>query len=235
MRTFDELVERLKEAKSLGWVNTHRPGDTGIGKTVEDLLGIKENNAPGPDGQDVELKSCRKSSKSMLTLFTKAPLPRGANSVILEGYGYPVSDEDPKKELHTTVNAETFNTLRGHTGLKLKLGDGRVSIIDHNSTVIGYWDEGTLKKCFEKKFPRLLLIKADNRGEGKREEFRVQEAWFLMGFHFTKFLEMIGRKIIVVDIRLGHYPNGRPHDHGTAFRMMLNKLDLCFERRKSVL
>ena len=47
----------------------------GIGKTLEDLLGIKENNFPGPDGITTELKSARKNSKSMLTLFTKSPDP----------------------------------------------------------------------------------------------------------------------------------------------------------------
>ena len=44
MKTFDELVEGIKEIKDCGFVKTHRADDTGIGKTLEDLLGIKENN-----------------------------------------------------------------------------------------------------------------------------------------------------------------------------------------------
>ena len=51
MKTFDELVEGIKELKERGFVKTHRSNDTGIGKTLEDLLGIKENNFAGPDGQ----------------------------------------------------------------------------------------------------------------------------------------------------------------------------------------
>jgi len=61
-------------------VRTHRSGNTGIGKTLEDLLGIEENNIPGPDGAMIELKSSRKSATSMMSLFTKSPLPKSANT-----------------------------------------------------------------------------------------------------------------------------------------------------------
>ena len=57
----------------MGWIKTHRSGPTGIGKTLEDLLGIVENNIDGPDFGDYELKSCRLNSNSMLTIFTKTP------------------------------------------------------------------------------------------------------------------------------------------------------------------
>ncbi len=65
----------------MGWIKTHRSGNTGIGKTLEDLLGITENNIQGPDFGSYELKSGRINSNSMLTLMTKSPEPRGINSV----------------------------------------------------------------------------------------------------------------------------------------------------------
>ncbi len=40
------LKERLEEIKARGFIKTHRAHDTGIGKTLEDLLHIKENNIP---------------------------------------------------------------------------------------------------------------------------------------------------------------------------------------------
>ena len=84
MKRFEEIVARLKELKAQGYVKTHRSGPTGIGKTLEDLLGIQENNIPGPDiGEEIELKSARKSVGSMVTLFTKSPLPKKVNSKLL--------------------------------------------------------------------------------------------------------------------------------------------------------
>jgi hypothetical protein len=63
------LKKELQKIKKFGFVPTHRTGDTGIGKTLEDLLNIKENNIPLHDIEGVaELKAYRKSAKSMLTL-----------------------------------------------------------------------------------------------------------------------------------------------------------------------
>ena len=78
--TLSELKDRLEQIKSLGFVRTHRNGDTGIGKTLEDLLNIKENNIPLPDiGEIGELKTYRKKAGSMLTLFTLEPQPKGGD------------------------------------------------------------------------------------------------------------------------------------------------------------
>lgn len=70
---YSDLVAELIEIKSSGFVKTHRAGNTGIGKTLEDLLGIYENNVPGPDGDMVELKSARKEAKSMPNIEFKFP------------------------------------------------------------------------------------------------------------------------------------------------------------------
>lgn len=75
---YNEFLKRITEIKEMNYVRSHRKGDTGIGKTIEDLLGITENNIAGPDFSIYELKSGRKDSSSMLTLFTKTPMPKGA-------------------------------------------------------------------------------------------------------------------------------------------------------------
>jgi hypothetical protein len=84
MKGYYEIIKKLKEIKKMGYIKTRRAGNTGVGKTLEDLLGIKENNIPGPNAHMIELKAARKNASSMLTLFTKSPLPPKANSVLLE-------------------------------------------------------------------------------------------------------------------------------------------------------
>jgi len=83
-----ELIQKLKEIKKRGYIKTHRVGTTGVGKTSENLLGITENNIPGPNIAMIELKSARKNVSSILTLFTKSPLPSKANSALLQRFGY---------------------------------------------------------------------------------------------------------------------------------------------------
>jgi hypothetical protein len=66
----NEIVEKLKNIKNLGYVETHRKGPTGIGKTLEDLFGIEENNIALPDFGEIELKSTREITTNLITLFT---------------------------------------------------------------------------------------------------------------------------------------------------------------------
>lgn len=252
MKEYSELLRKLKEIKNYGYVQTHRTGDTGIGKTLEDLLGIDENNIPGPNGRMIELKSARKNAKSMLTLFTKSPLPSRSNSILLERFGYPSRRGNNRKELHTTVNAISYNTLKGKIGFKIDVTGDRIELVAGSSgsglgrflekkgssqeaEVVGYWDKATLADRFESKLPRLLYVKADSRGSGSNEEFWFNEAWLLTGFDFVNFVKLLKHGDILVDIRIGQYPNGRPHDHGTGFRVLPDKLDLCFSNRGRVI
>ncbi len=152
MITYPELIEKLKEIKEMGYIKTHRAGTTGIGKTLEDLLGIKENNIPGPNAAMIELKSARKNVKSMLTLFTKSPLPRGANSILLQRYGYESSKRNKRKELHTTVNALKYNQLKGKLGFKINTEEDGICLVNLQKEILGYWDKETLKKSLEKNF-----------------------------------------------------------------------------------
>ena len=39
--TLEDFIERFTEIKAMGWIKTHRSGQTGIGKTLEDLERLK--------------------------------------------------------------------------------------------------------------------------------------------------------------------------------------------------
>ena len=233
--TYQEMVKRLKVIKAAEYIKTHRTGTTGIGKTLEDLLGIIENNFSGPNGVKTELKSARKNTSSMLTLFTKSPLPERANSVLLERFGYETRRGNGRKELHTTVNAIEYNQLKGKPGFKVNIDEERVNLVTVDKEIVGYWDKETLKNSFERKLPKILYVKADSRGKGCYEEFWFNEAWLLSGFDFENFVRLLKESVVLVDIRIGQYPNGRPHDHGTGFRVLPNKLDLCFSHREKIM
>ena len=233
MKTFDQLVEEIKKLKKIGFIKTHRSGNTGIGKTLEDELGIEENNFPGPDGITTELKSARKNSKSMLTLFTKSPDPHGINSELLKSFGYPATNG--KLHLHTTVNAVEFNTLKGKTGFKIEIKDDKVNLVSKNKNLVPYWKKETLQKSFEKKYTELLYVKAESQLSGSNEEFHFNEAWLMKGFDFDNFIKLLKNGEIKVDIRIGQYSDGSPHDHGTGFRVFPDKLDLCFSKRKKII
>ena len=90
--TKQALIDKLKEIVNTGWIpNARRGNQGGIGNTLEDLLGIKENNLPIPNAAEWELKAQRLNSSSLTTLFHIEPSPRAVgfvSQILLPKYGW---------------------------------------------------------------------------------------------------------------------------------------------------
>lgn len=228
--TIGKLKNKLKEIEKLKFVPTHRVGDTGIGKTLEDLLGIKENNIPLCDiGKEAELKAYRKDATSMLTLFTLEPRPKGGDRdrFLLDNFGYSKRDNKRSKELHSTVTCKRYN----NQGLKLAVRKDRISVIGKGRKLNIYWDIELLKQKFNEKLPALVYFLADRKIINGRENFHFNEAYFLSGFDFKLFKKMVKKDFIVADFRMYYRPNGSVRNHGTGFRVKINRLYDCFKNK----
>jgi hypothetical protein len=239
--TLDDFICEYTKIKTMGWVKTHRSGPTGIGKTLEDLLGIVENNIDGPDFGDYELKSCRLNSNSMLTIFTKTPQPQGAANTLRMTFGYSSNAYDnDEKVLHSTLSADRFVSIAstGHS-LKVTCDPTKVSIIAEDGKSYAYWTREQLKKTFEKKYKnKFVYAKAQSRGSGASEEFMFIEAYEVSGFNYEAFVDLLEKGKIYIDLRIGQYhggaKNGQTHDHGTGFRIKENDQPLLFKVNKKI-
>lgn len=228
--TIKGLKNKLKDIKKLKFVPTHRIGDTGIGKTLEDLLEIKENNIPLCDiGKVAELKAYRKDATSMLTLFTLEPKPKGGDRdrFLLDNFGYSKRNNKRAKELHSTVTCERYN----NQGLKLSVKKDKISVLGRNRKLNIFWDIEILRQKFNEKLPALVYVLADRKIINDREHFHFNEAYFLSGFDFELFKKMVKRDFIVVDFRMYYKPNGSVRNHGTGFRVKINRLYNCFKNK----
>ena len=79
MKTYtkESLIRALEDIADKGWILNARPGNAGgIGNTLEDLLGITENNLPLPNAAEWELKCQRVGTSALTTLFHMEPSPR---------------------------------------------------------------------------------------------------------------------------------------------------------------
>jgi hypothetical protein len=80
--TKESLIQKLGEIAGRGFVPNARHGNHGgAGNTLEDLLGIEENNLPIPNAAEWELKTHKVGSASLVTLFHSEPSPRAVRSV----------------------------------------------------------------------------------------------------------------------------------------------------------
>ncbi len=123
--TKDELTEKIREVSSAGWHKSVKKtrdtrNDGAVGNTLEQLLGIEENNLPIPNAREWELKGQRKHSASLITLKHIEPSPTAArivSNILLPLYGWPHAQAGakyPKKEMsfRSTTSAMAF-TSRG--------------------------------------------------------------------------------------------------------------------------
>lgn len=236
IHTLEDFKQQYQQIVNMGWIPSHRPGPTGIGKTLEDLLGIPENNIDGPDFGDYELKSGRIDGNSMLTILTKAPQPRGVNTALRLNFGYSSSVySNEERVLHATLSAN-FHSIIPNTGHSLTIACDRtkISILDENGTEQAYWVIETLKNAFNRKYPnKLVYVKAKAKTDiYGNEEFQFLEAYEVSGLCFENFISLIAQGKIYIDLRIGQYHSGsnagKTHDHGTAFRIKEQDQPLLF-------
>ncbi|TSC99401.1 MAG: hypothetical protein Greene07144_1103 [Parcubacteria group bacterium Greene0714_4] len=233
-RTLTQIKKALKELSEKGWIKSNRSHNTGIGKTLEDYLGITENNIALPDFGVMELKSQRAGTTSMMTLFTKKP--EGiTNAEILKRFGYPDLEYPQHKILHQTIN----NGKKNGRGFHCKVDEkqGKLLILKNRMT-LGYYELDFLRlKAVEKIGNGLILVFANCKKEKRQEYFHYTEAWLLKDIDPKQFLTLSK-----YDIRLGVYRTGKnagkPHDHGSAFRLTRlseKTFPLLFKTHKRIL
>jgi hypothetical protein len=122
--TKESLISALKEIRDRGWIPNARSGNVGgIGNTLEDLLGIEENNLPIPNAAEWELKCQRKNTSSLTTLFHMEPSPRALRfvpQIFLPKYGWPHQEAGTKyPETEMSFRQTIHGLSRSDRGFKV--------------------------------------------------------------------------------------------------------------------
>jgi len=169
-----KLTDKLTALCQKGYVASLRQGDTGIGYTLESLLGITENNLKLPDLGSAELKSQRNGVSNHVTMFT---FNRGVWKLkqreLIETYGY--IDTEGRPSLYCTVS-----TRPNSQGLFLKIDQSSIKLYQIDKTLIAEWHSEHLISAFKKKMPALVMVCADTRTNSSgREEFWFNESYLL--------------------------------------------------------
>jgi len=228
-----ELQSKLEEIKSKGFVPSMRGGTTGIGYTFESLLDIQENNLPIPDiGGRVEIKTIRKDSQSLITLFTfnKGVWRIKQKDFILK-YGYV--DEKGRNALKNTV----FYRKAITQGISLEVDESRntIHLVDKTERkVLATWDVYVIVGKFMSKLSRLLVVLADRKIRNGKEYFHYNEAFLLTDPSPRSFIQAFKRSLIGIDLRMHLKENGTVRNRGTAFRIREKALIELYENRRKL-
>ena len=225
------IRKKMPEIAEKSFIISKRKGDTGVGYTLEEELGIAENNVRIQDlifeGNKVELKAQRISTVSPVTLFTKEPKKPGlGDRLMLQKYGY--RDKKGRIALKVTLKANRPNPQ----GLELKINkkEGKLSIVHTTDGDVWFWDINNLKL----KIDNLLLAFADSKKVGETEYFHYNQAYYLSDFDQEKFLNLISSGKIVVDLRMHLKPSGSVRNRGTAFRGKFQDFKVCYDKQETL-
>ncbi len=229
------IKEELKEIKKKGFIKSLRKDNTGIGYTLEETLGIKENNNGEPDftynSLKVELKAQRKKAGSRVTLFTKSPIwdPLRDRDIISK-LGYV--DNKGRQALKVTLKLDKFNPK----GFKLSLDKDRLNIVHKDFGVVCYFKFSNLIEAIKTKlYENLLLVLADKKKEGEDEYFHYIEATLFSKFNEDNFKDLIIDGKIVWEFRMNLKESGFARDHGSGLRISRKYLGNLFDKEEKIL
>lgn len=224
----DELLGKLRElAKSP--FPTLREGDTGVGFTLESMLGIAANSSRTPDYKGIELKAGR-SSKNRTTLFAQVAdwkiSTLKSSREILDNYGYPRGDDF---KLYCTVKANQSNTQ----GLKLKYNakDDLIEEIGIGDDKVAVWPGSLLRARLREKHAETFFIQAKSIQINGIEHFKLESVIHTKGPLAMQLLPLIGQSVITMDHLIKRSTKkGKPtvSEKGPLFKISKKDLELLF-------
>lgn len=256
--TKETLIEELKAIRDMGWIASSRPGNSGsVGNTLEDLLGIEENNLPIPNAVEWELKCRRTSTNSLVTLFHMEPSPRALRfvpRVFLPLYGWRHQEADGRYDENEMSFRQTISGNRrsdrgfmvtvDHTERKLLISfDSTAVDIRHrdwlNSVAerVGlgelnpqpYWGFDDLRNKAGTKLLNCFYVQAETKKKDGQEYFRYSKIMILQGFSLERLVAGIEAGYIYID-----FDARTRHNHGTKFRLHQEYLPSLYDKNIAV-
>jgi hypothetical protein len=256
MKTYtkESLRASLGEIRDRGWIPNARPGNQGgVGNTLEDLLGIKENNLPLSNAAEWELKAQSGPETSLTTLFHMEPSPRTMRLVpklLLPSYGwahqqaglrFPASE----RSFRQTISARGCSD-RGFR-VVLDTVQRRVCVAFDATCVstvhagwladveakVGnlrelnpqpYWGYDDLGHKAGTKLTNCFYAIADEKSEAGVKFFWYRRLFMLSAFSMNKFIAALGSGDILVD-----FDARTKHNHGTKFRARAGYLPSLYD------
>ncbi len=235
-----ELLELLKGISEKGFVPSTTNSDSGVGDTLEALLGIQRNSNRAPDYKGIEIKSSRLSSRTgrqenRSTLFSKIPnweISRLKSArEILDNYGY-ISSSTGRPALQVTLkhtpNAQglylAFNEVDSKVQNLFRQGE-------YSEEVVA-WKIDELENSLREKHKNTFWVKANTTEIHGSEHFHYVQVVATSTPLVSNFSQLVDLGSIQMDYTISEKakPDGglRVRDHGYLWKIAPSDIGLLF-------
>ena len=256
MKTYtkESLRASLIGIRDRGWIPNARPGNQGgVGNTLEDLLGIKENNLPLPNAAEWELKAHAGKAGTYTTLFHMEPSPRGLDLVpqfLLPVYGwphkkagtlYPSSERGFRQTISTRARSDRgFCVVVDEQSERVVISFAATAVssghvdwlhqVEANAGHLGeldpqpYWAFSDLFPVAAAKLINCFYVLADKHQQQGLVFFHYQTLYMLKGFSVERFHAALTSGEVLLD-----FDARTGHNHGTKLRARAGFLPSLYE------
>ena len=241
-----ELLDLLQGICKRGFVSSTTNSDSGVGDTLEFLLGIRRNSNRAPDYKGIEIKSSRLNSRTgrqdnRSTLFSKIPnweISRLKSArELLDNYGY-ISATTGRPSLQVTVkhtpNAQglylAFNEVDSKVENFYKSGNVQETVVA--------WKLEELENSLREKHKNTFWVKANSKEVRGSEHFHYVQVVATSSPLVSNFSQLIDLGSIQMDYTISEKvkPNGgvKVRDHGYLWKISPEDIGLLFPPPKVI-
>jgi hypothetical protein len=231
-----ELLRKLKAIALRGPVPAIGHGDTTIGMTLENLLGLPPNSSKKPDYKGIELKVSRKKpgkkQQNRVTLFAQVAewglSGCKSSAAILDLFGYPV---DGVFKLSCQVCASTFNSQ----GLRIKVDDNAGLMIETSKIRdnVAVWRLEKLRQRLREKHSATFWVAGQSSIVDGKEHFTFSSVEYTRDPLTENFGALLNSDVVTLDHLIRRYEDGSVTEKGPLFRIHPRDLGLLFPSPQS--
>lgn len=264
LRTVEELERKMRLILHK-WHDSGRQNDNdgAAGNTLEDLLGVEENNFALPDFGEIELKTQKFEGKSSLfTLFHKEPQPAASVKKLLKAMGWKHSGAGTKYPAsEMSFRSTTYADRWSARGFRVKVSEKRIDFVYDSSKVertgadrtekfatYGDWadDIETRAPHYREIFPLGYDLEEVKKGFQKKlghtllalRKMRVKDGKTQFWFEEAYLMKDVKTEMIAPLLEDGsmalEFDAQSSHNHGTKFRIKRSRAPLLFNEFRLV-
>lgn len=230
-----ELLAKLKKLAQAP-IKALRSGDTGIGYTIETMLGIAANSSKQPDYFGIEIKTGR-SSKTRTTLFAQVPdwslspcgqktkvFEKGSSAKILQKYGYQRGED---QKLYCTISTQKKNSQGLY--FHYNVAQDQLEERDDEDVLVAVWPGSTLRARLYEKHAETFWVNAKSLKLSDGEYFQLIDVVHTKSPILSQLIPLIINGQVTMDHLIKKAGNnGKVTEKGPLFKINKRDLELLF-------